>query len=88
MTLIYLGIAWLAGIFLSSLLNLPALFLTVVGLVPLVSLFLWGENRQVRLASACALALLLGAWRYASAIPHFDEGSLAYYNKTSVWDLW
>ena len=80
MTLIYLGIAWLAGIFLGSLLNLPALFLALAGLVPLVSLFLWRENSRVRLASLCALVLLLGAWRYSSAIPHFDEGSLAYYN--------
>lgn len=80
MTLTYLGIAWLAGIFLSSLLNLPALFLALVGLVPLASLFLWRENPRVRLASVCALALILGAWRYSSAIPHFDEGSLAYYN--------
>lgn len=81
MTLIYLGIVWLAGIFLSSLLNLPVLFLALVGLVPLVSLFLWRENPQVRLASLCALVLLLGAWRYSSAIPPLDEGSLAYYNE-------
>ncbi len=81
MTLIYLGIAWLAGIFLGFLLNLPVLFVALVGLVPLVSLFLWRENSQVRLASLCALALLLGAWRYSSAVPHFDEGSLAYYNE-------
>jgi len=80
-TLIYLGIAWLAGIFLSSLLNLPALFLVLVGLVPLGSLFLWRENPRVRLASVCALAFLLGAWRYSSAVPHFDESSLAYYNE-------
>jgi competence protein ComEC len=80
-TLIYLGIAWLAGVFLSSLLNLPALFLALVGLVPLVSLFLWRESPQVRLASVCALALILGAWRYSSAVPHFDESSLAYYNE-------
>jgi len=80
-TLIYLGIAWLAGIFLNSLLNLPALFLTLVGLVPLVSLFLWRENLRVRLVSVCALALLLGAWRYSSVIPYFGEGSLAYYNE-------
>jgi len=80
-TLIYLGVAWLAGVFLSSLLNLPALFLALVGLLPLVSLFLWRESPQARLASVCALALILGAWRYASAVPHFDEGSLAYYNE-------
>jgi competence protein ComEC len=80
-TLLYLGIAWLAGIFLSSLLNLPALFLALVGLVPLVNLVLWRENPRVRLASLCALALLLGAWRYSSAVPHFDEGSLAHYNE-------
>jgi competence protein ComEC len=79
-TLIYLGIAWLAGIFLGSLLNLPMFFLALVGLVPLVSLFLWRKNRWVGLASVCVLALLLGAWRYSSAIPHFDESTLAYYN--------
>jgi competence protein ComEC len=80
-TLIYLGAAWLVGIFLGSLLNLPVLFLALAGLVPLAGLFLWRENPRIRLASLCALALLLGAWRYSSTIPHFDDGSLAYYNE-------
>ena len=35
---------------------------------------------MIRLASVCTLAFIPGAWRYSSTIPHFDEGSLAYYN--------
>jgi hypothetical protein len=80
MILLYLGSAWLLGIYLASLTQPPGALLALATLIPLTGLILWRENPRVRLASVCALVLLLGAWRYSSAIPHFDEGSLAHYN--------
>jgi len=80
MTLIYLGCAWIAGIYLGSLLPLPTAFLCLLALLPLAIILLWWREWQVRLLSACLLALLLGALRYRLSIPHFDERSLAYYN--------
>jgi competence protein ComEC len=81
MVLVYLGSAWLLGICLASLTQPPGALLALAALIPLAGLILWRENPRVRLASVCALALILGAWRYSSTIPHFDEGSLAYYNE-------
>ena len=32
------------------------------------------------MGATAALFLVLGAFRYQTALPHFDEGDLAYYN--------
>jgi competence protein ComEC len=82
MTLIYLGCAWLVGIFFGSLLHLPSGFVGLLTLLPLASLLLWREDQRVRLISVCFLSLLLGILRFnASAAPQgFDEGHLAHYN--------
>ncbi len=82
MTLIYLGCAWLAGIFLGSLLHLPSGFVWLLTSLPLASLLLWRKDQRVRLISVCCLFLLLGVLRSnASAPPQsFDEGHLANYN--------
>ncbi len=80
MLLLYLGSAWLLGIYLASLARPPGVLLALAALIPLAGFVLWREERRVRLVSVCALALLLGTWRYSSAVPHFDEHSLAYYN--------
>jgi len=61
--------SWLAGILLSSVLLLPALaLLAVVGTLLICVLLFW-HNRQARLTFCFALCLLLGAWRYAIALP-------------------
>jgi len=82
MTLIYLGCAWLAGIFLGSLLHLSSRFVGLLTSLPLASLLLWRKDQQVRLISVCFLSLLLGTLRFNASIPpqHFDEGHLAHYN--------
>jgi competence protein ComEC len=80
MTLIYLGCAWLGGILLASLLSPPLEIIWLAFLLPITLLLLWRRERGIRLCSACSLILLLGAWRYLSSIPKFDEKSLAYYN--------
>ena len=82
MTLIYLGCAWLTGIFLGSLLHLPSGFVGLLAVLPLAGLLLWRKDQRVRLISVCFLSLLLGALRFnASATPQdFDEGHIAHHN--------
>ncbi|MBE9507587.1 MAG: DUF4131 domain-containing protein, partial [Chloroflexi bacterium] len=80
MTLVYLTIAWLAGIALAKGISLPWQLLPVLGLVAFLGLLLWRENARVRLGAACALMLALGAGRLLFAAPRFDETSLATYN--------
>ncbi len=84
MTLPYLVVAWLSGIYLQSVLSPPA---WVLGLAtPLLGaiILLWWRQGRVRLGASCALFLLLGALRYASCLPTFGEGHLAYYNGTGT----
>jgi len=82
MTLIYLGCAWLAGIFLGSLLPLPSGFVWLLTSLPLASLLLWRKDQRVRLISVCFLPLLLGTLRFNAKAPlqNFGEGHIAYYN--------
>ncbi len=82
MTLVYLGCAWLAGIFLGSLLHLPSEFVCLLTLLPLASFLLWRKDQRIRLISVCILSLLLGALRFNASAPlqDFDEGHIAHYN--------
>jgi len=80
MTLVYLAIAWLAGIALAKTVHLPWQSLPVLGLAAFLGLLLWRDDARARLCTLCALALVLGAGRLLLALPHFDETSLATYN--------
>ena len=80
MTLIYLAVAWLAGIALAKAINLPWQVLPVLGLAAFLGLLLWRDDRHVRPCALCTLALILGAGRLLLAAPHFDETSLATHN--------
>ncbi len=82
MILLYLGSAWLLGIYLASVLQAPTELIWLAVVLPVAVMTLWRRERTIRLASACCLALLLGALRFnASAPPQdFDEGHVAYYN--------
>jgi competence protein ComEC len=80
MTLIYLGLAWLLGIYYGQLLKPPPAFLLLALPLPLVVLALWRRERTARLAALCGLCLLAGAWRFTITIPHFGASDLATYN--------
>jgi competence protein ComEC len=80
MTLPYLAVAWLGGIYLQSVLGLPAWILWLAVPLTLAILFLWWREWRVRLSTSCALLLLLGALRYQSATPSFDSTKLSHYN--------
>jgi len=79
-TLIYLGLAWLAGIALARWLELPLPTLGLLTLPALAGLLLWRGERRPRLIAGCALALLAGGMRLLWAAPHFGPDDLAYYN--------
>ena len=80
MTLVYLAVAWLAGIGLARVFSPPWQVLLLLGLVGLVGLIGWEGSRRTRLLFTCALALALGAARLLLSFPHFDDHSLATYN--------
>jgi competence protein ComEC len=84
MTIVYLVIAWLAGIVLEKATHLPWQVLPVLGLIAFLGLLLWREDTRVgsrvRLGALCVLMLVLGAGRFLLAAPRFDETSLATYN--------
>jgi competence protein ComEC len=57
----------------------------VLGLVSVAAILLWRRDRSIRLAGACALALLLGALRYQAAIPDLDDAALAAHYNDRGW---
>jgi competence protein ComEC len=80
MTLPYLVVAWLSGVYLQSLLQAPAWILGLAFPFFLAVALIWWREWPVRLGASCALFLLLGALRYTAALPRLDEGDLPYYN--------
>lgn len=88
MTLVYLSSAFLAGIYLGSLLapSLP-LILLAAGIAALLVLVFYPERRKSILAILCLIALLLGLFRFNSSkfVPH--ESSVAFYNGSGTFEI-
>ncbi len=80
MTLIILGLAWLAGIALARWLDPPLPVLGLLAVPALAAALLWRRERGPRMAALGALALLAGAARLLWATPHFGPDDVAYYN--------
>jgi competence protein ComEC len=80
MMLVYLTVAWTAGIALAKVTSLPWQILPILGLMGFLGLNLWRENARTRLGALCVLMLALGAGRFLLTVPHFDATSLATYN--------
>jgi competence protein ComEC len=80
MTLLYLSVAWLLGIWLGSVLRWSPEHFLWLGLPSAGGLFLRRRDLRLRLLCACSLVLVAGAVRFSLSIPHFDEGAIAYYN--------
>lgn len=84
MALAYLSIAWITGICLGSLFDLPA-FILLLGLAPLCLLpFLPRHRKTIVLATCCLLALLGGNLRYKSSQPAIDEHHVQFYNSQGI----
>ncbi|MCJ7621811.1 MAG: ComEC family competence protein, partial [Anaerolineae bacterium] len=80
MTLPYLVLAWLGGIYTQSALRVPAWVLWLITPLLVAILLLWWSEWRVRLGAAGALLALLGALRYDTSLPSIDASTLAYYN--------
>ncbi len=81
MTLIYLSGAWVAGIGLGFVLDLP-LALVVTGLAPLPLLFFGRHRKAVILASLCLFIFFGGAVQSRSGLQDSDD--LSFYNETGT----
>ncbi|MCJ7515486.1 MAG: ComEC family competence protein, partial [Dehalococcoidia bacterium] len=80
MTLAYLSIAWVIGIYLGSRFTLPWGFI-FIGLLPLCLIpFLMKYKRQLFLAGFCLLSLFGGFLRFQTSLPVVDEHHLQFYN--------
>lgn len=80
MTLVYLAIAWLAGIALAQAFHPPWQVLLLLGLTGIIGWACWRDRPPVRLACALILAAALGAGRLLSALPRLPPNALARYN--------
>lgn len=80
MALVYLSIAWVIGIYLSSKFALP--WATVfVGLLPLCLIpFLLNYKKELLLAGFCLLSLFGGFLRFQISLPVVDEHHLQFHN--------
>jgi competence protein ComEC len=83
--LVLIVAAWLAGLIAARYGLVPCgvepISLVLLSLIPLAAILLWRTDRSMRLSGVCALALLLGALRYQTALPNLeDPGFVAHYN--------
>jgi hypothetical protein len=87
--LVLVAIAWIAGLIAARHwlvpLGIAPSSLLVLSLVPLAAILLWRQDRAVRLAGACALALLLAALRYQAALPDLNDPAFLAYHNDSGW---
>jgi competence protein ComEC len=80
MTLVYLSVAWVVGIYLGSIFSLPW-GIIFISLLPFcfIPLFL-NYKRQLLLAGFCLLSLFGGCLRFQASLPVVDEHQLQFYN--------
>ncbi|NLT73018.1 MAG: DNA internalization-related competence protein ComEC/Rec2 [Chloroflexi bacterium] len=82
MTLIYLAIAWAAGMLLADLINPSWAALGVAGLWAVCIALLEGATAWRRRAALLSLVILAGAVRWQIAHPPLAPDDLAYYNES------
>ncbi|MFN3763412.1 MAG: DUF4131 domain-containing protein, partial [Anaerolineae bacterium] len=80
MTLVYLAIAWLAGIALGKALHPPWQALLLLGLAAPIGRAGWRDFPLVRSTCVLLLAATLGAGRLLLALPRLPPNALAHYN--------
>ncbi|UCB42591.1 MAG: DUF4131 domain-containing protein, partial [Dehalococcoidales bacterium] len=86
-SLIYLSCAWIAGILLGSIYNLP-LPLLLVGLVTLPLPFLFHRHRKAAILLALgAIILCSGILRFQPDLTSADVGSLQFYNDGGILEI-
>lgn len=80
MTLIYLSIAWISGIYIGSKLAFP-IWSIVMGILPLLLIpFLSRYKITLVITSLCLFAFFCGNIHFQSSLPGVDEQHLQFYN--------
>ena len=80
MTIVYLGIAWLIGVWLGAATEGPLWLWLSLGIAGLVLAFVFRKQNQQRLWLALSAFIFLGAVRYISSQIHIDPDHVAFYN--------
>jgi competence protein ComEC len=87
--LVLAAAAWLAGLVMAHHWLAPAGVrpgsLMLLALIPLAAILLWRKDPSMRLGGSCALALLLGAFRYQLALPNFHDPAFIAYHNSGGW---
>lgn len=84
MALIYLSVAWVAGIYLGSRFA-PHFAITFSGLAPLILLLFFPKKRRaIILAAVCLIAFFGGALCYQASLPPDDASHIKFYNGQEV----
>ncbi|MHB1317161.1 MAG: ComEC/Rec2 family competence protein, partial [Anaerolineae bacterium] len=84
MTLIYVAIAWIAGMLLADLVPVPAPALGLLALWAISIAILERTHPTRRRIALLALVALLGCWRWQDAQPGASSAGLAFYNETGT----
>lgn len=84
MALIYLCLAWLAGIIAGMVVDLPAWTLALSLPLFIAAVILRNHRKTLIVAGLCLLALAGGALRYRSTIEPIDSTQLQFYNGTNT----
>jgi competence protein ComEC len=84
LALIYLSVAWVAGIYLGSRFA-PHFAIIFSGLLPLILLFFFPKKRRaIILAAVCLIAFFGGALCYQASLPPDDASHIKFYNGQEV----
>jgi competence protein ComEC len=78
--LLYISVAWLAGTFTGSLIQVPAWLLALALPLLICAIFMRSQRRLLITTAFCLLALVGSAVRYQSSIQTVDYTSLQFYN--------
>jgi competence protein ComEC len=80
MAIIYLGIAWLIGLWLASVVSVPVWLWLLGGAGSLITAVIFHQQSRPSLLLGCLGLMCLGAVRYNVSIPQIDQNHVAYYN--------
>ncbi len=93
MPLVWIAVAWLAGLALAYFQTRPTWAWLLVAVAGLLGAWALWRRKALRLPLVCLVVLALGGARYQSAQPVFTETTLAFYNGSgavtvvgTVWD--
>ena len=82
MTVVYLTVSWLIGLWLASVWQNDLFTWLLAGGICLITAVFSRRYPRVSLVLACACALAWGGWRYETAVPTINETHIAHYNGT------